>query len=194
MGTLIGTKVGKFINSTAFENCLQEKTTQEIFSKALKELGYSPTGYETLVSGITGQLIKSQIFVAPCLYQRLRHLVDDKKQARGRGPVSVITKEATEGRKFGGGLRFGEMEINCLEARGVSEALYERLNKLSNETITYICDKCKSLSYKNNTYNYLECPRCGQSESISATTTPHTIRLLHAELAAMNIEAQFNLK
>lgn len=46
--------------------------------KVLEKLGYNSTGTEKMYCGITGQEMKSEIFIGPTYYMRLKHMVLDK--------------------------------------------------------------------------------------------------------------------
>ncbi len=71
----------------------------EQIQEELEKLGYNKNGIEYLYNGMTGQKLKTQIYIGPTYYQRLKHLVIDKIHGRARGPKTVLTRQAPEGSK-----------------------------------------------------------------------------------------------
>jgi len=67
----------------------------------LLDLGMSSTGNELLYNGQTGQMMKAEIFMGPTFYQRLKHMVIDKKHCMtddhdvlttdGWKPINTVT-------------------------------------------------------------------------------------------------------
>jgi len=89
--------------------------------------------------------MKVDIYMGLVYYQRLRHMVSDKSQARATGPYDVLTHQPVKGRKKMGGIRFGEMERDSLLAHGASFCLNDRLMKCSDYSEGYVCCKCGSI-------------------------------------------------
>ncbi|KAJ4175145.1 DNA-dependent RNA polymerase II [Fusarium falciforme] len=105
--------------------------TVDSVSELLRKHGYQSRGFEIMYNGHTGRKLRAQVFFGPTYYQRLRHMVDDKIHARARGPVQIMTRQPVEGRARDGGLRFGEMERDCMIAHGAAAFLKERLFEVS---------------------------------------------------------------
>ena len=118
------------------------EVTVDSVSKLLRDEGYQSRGFEVMYNGHTGKKLVAQVFLGPTYYQRLRHMVDDKIHARARGPVQILTRQPVEGRARDGGLRFGEMERDCMISHGASAFLKERLFEVSDAFRVHICDIC----------------------------------------------------
>ncbi|KAG5422058.1 RPB2 [Candida metapsilosis] len=162
--------------------------TAEAISKLLREHGYQSRGFEVMYNGHTGKKLMAQVFFGPTYYQRLRHMVDDKIHARARGPVQVLTRQPVEGRSRDGGLRFGEMERDCMLAHGAAGFLKERLMEASDAFRVHVCGSCGLMTViANLKKNQFECRSCKNKTNIYQIHIPYAAKLLFQELMAMNI-------
>jgi DNA-directed RNA polymerase II subunit RPB2 len=168
--------------------------TVDNISKELHSLGYQWRGNEVFYNPHTGKKMAAQIFVGPTFYQRLKHLVDDKIHARGRGILQNLVRQPTEGRSRDGGLRFGEMERDCMIAHGAAKFLKERLFEVSDKYRVHICEECGLIAIFNAQKNEYKCQRCSEyNEStnkqpkIVQINIPYACKLLFQELMAMSI-------
>lgn len=164
------------------------EVTAEAISKLLRDHGYQSRGFEVMYNGYTGKKLMAQIFFGPTYYQRLRHMVDDKIHARARGPVQVLTRQPVEGRSRDGGLRFGEMERDCMIAHGAAYFLKERLMEASDAFRLHICGICGLICViANLKKNQFECRSCKNKTNIYQIHIPYAAKLLFQELMSMNI-------
>lgn len=63
--------------------------------------------------------------------------------------MNPVTRQPIKGRKFGGGIRFGEMERDALLAHGAAYLLHDRLHTCSDYTVMEVCSACGSLLSPN---------------------------------------------
>ena len=168
--------------------------TVDKISGYLHELGYQKYGNETIFNGFTGRKLDMLIFFGPTYYQRLKHMVDDKIFSRARGPVQILTRQPTEGRARSGGLRFGEMERDCMISHGASLFLKERLVDVSDKYRIHVCEECGLIAQADLQSQRFSCRHCQNvNYSISQVNIPYACKLLFQELMAMHITPRMNL-
>ena len=173
---------GKFKYGTAFSGDKIEDIGNILIAN-----GYSYSGKDILYSGITGEPLNCFVFSGPIFYQRLKHMVVDKMHARSRGPRAMLTRQPLEGRSKEGGLRFGEMEKDCVIGYGASCLLLERLMISSDLFTAHICGKCGYLGMEGF------CQFCRDGINIGKVKLPYAFKLLTQELMSMNIKVKFKL-
>jgi DNA-directed RNA polymerase II subunit RPB2 len=161
--------------------------TVENISELLHACGYQHRGWEVMYNGHTGKRLEAQIFFGPTFYQRLKHMVDDKIHSRARGPLQVLVRQPVEGRSRDGGLRFGEMERDCMISHGASAFMREKLFVVSDKYRVHVCDLCGLIAVANLKKNSYECRGCKNSTRISQVFIPYACKLLFQELMAMMI-------
>jgi len=189
IGHLIECLMGKFCACFGKEGDATPFTqvTVEDISSKLHECGYQMRGAEVMYNGHTGRKLDSMIFFGPTYYQRLKHMVDDKIHSRSRGLVQLLTRQPQEGRSREGGLRFGEMERDCMIAHGSAHFLKERLFDQSDAYRVHVCDKCGLIAIANLVKHRFECRNCNNSTEISQVFIPYACKLLFQELMSMAI-------
>jgi DNA-directed RNA polymerase subunit B' len=188
LGAKAGSMEGKIVDGTAFTG-----NTEEDYVKILKERGMDEYGEEWLYDGITGKKIRVKLFIGPIYYQRLHHLVSNKMHARSRGPVQLLTLQPTEGRAREGGLRFGEMERDCLIGYGASMVVRERLLEESDKTRQYVCQECGMLAHHDMVKNKNVCSLCGSSDVVPIEMS-YGFKLLLGEIRSLFIFPRIILK
>ncbi|KAM7263167.1 hypothetical protein ACFE04_000850 [Oxalis oulophora] len=213
-----GSLEGKFIEATPFASSVKkangetgsESKIDEI-GEVLRRQGFNYHGVEVLYSGVYGTELTCEIYMGPVYYQRLRHMVSDKFQVRSTGRVDPVTRQPIKGRKFGGGVRFGEMERDSMLAHGAAYLLHDRLHTCSDHHIADVCSICGSIlttsfvqQQKRVTREIgglppgrapkkVSCHSCGTSKGMETVAMPYVFRYLAAELAAMNIKMTLKL-
>jgi len=166
----------------------------EDLRKHMLDLGLHSYGNEILYNGQTGEMMEAEIFMGPTFYQRLKHMVIDKKHSRARGPIVSLTRQPCEGRARDGGLRLGEMERDCLLSHGAAAFTKERLMDVSDPFPTGICKTCGTLAVVNEEEGIYSCGTCGNKTEFIQKTIPYAMKLWMQELEAMHITPRMVLQ
>ncbi len=180
---------GKPVDGTPFSNEVPSELRQ-----ALVKLGFSHTGSEVFYNGVTGEKFTADLYIGVIHYQKLHHMVADKIHARARGQVQMLTRQPTEGRARGGGLRFGEMERDCLIGHGAAMLLRDRLLEESDKYTLYICETCGHIAYHDMKQRKYMCKLCEERARISPVTVSYAFKLLLQELMSLCISPRLKLK
>ena len=222
IGQLIESLMGKacvlhggFGNCTAYTN---NGTKHESFGSVLTEYGYHSSGTEVLYNGMTGEQVKSDIYIGPTYYMRLKQMVKDKINYRSQGPRTQLTRQTVQGRANDGGLRIGEMERDGILGHGASHFLNESLMVRGDEYHMAVCNKSGMIAIYNPNQNLFMSPMVdgpikysgaltdaaaaggagggGASviqmtkfgRSFSVVRIPYCLKLLMQELLVMNVQ------
>ena len=204
-GQLIECLVGKVaaLEGNEIDGTALSKFDIYDIKERLKKLGYEENGIEIMYNGMIGKRMNVPIFIGPTYYQRLKHMVADKIHSRARGPQTILTRQPPEGRSRDGGLRFGEMERDCMIAHGLGRFLKERLLETADVYHAYVCGKCglfaqRMLRKDNKPYQTKKdiyfCQACKNYTDIYKIRIPYAFKLLLQELLAMNICPRIHVK
>ena len=184
--TLLGKvliELGLFGDGTSFGDDIDV----DFISKELQKTGFESYGNELLYDGNTGQQLETSIFIGPVFYQRLKHMVADKQHSRSIGPMVNLTRQPAEGRSRDGGLRFGEMERDCMVSHGAARFTRGRLYDASDKFQIHVCKKCGMTSSVNDKLHVHICKMCDNRTEFAYVQLPYSCKLLFQELLTMNV-------
>jgi len=182
VGGKVASLRGEPVDGTAFSN-----EGPKALRDSLLELGFQHSGREVMYNGVDGRKLVADIFIGVVYYQKLHHMVSDKMHARARGQVQMLTRQPTEGRARGGGLRFGEMERDCLIGHGASALLRDRLLEESDKYTAMVCETCGLLAYHDVKQNKYICRIDGDKAVVSPVQLSYAFKLLLQELMALGV-------
>lgn len=201
---------GAIANGTSFMN---DGDPAQSIGEVLEQMGMERYGNELLYDGTTGVQIPSAIFIGQCYTMRLKHMTEDKWNARAEGRREQRTHQPTGGRGNEGGLRIGEMERDAIVGHGISMFVRESIMKRGDGEKFLICNGCGTIPIYNESEDFYVCPLCDGPLDYSGSTAntlelippnkrslatfskvemPYVVKLLEQELSTyMNVSMRF---
>ena len=196
---------GGFGDCTAFTT---KGSNANTYGHMLTKAGFHSSGNQLLYNGMTGEQLRSDIYIGPTYYMRLKHMVKDKINYRARGPRTALTRQTVQGRANDGGLRVGEMERDAVISHGASAFLSESFLVRGDEYYMAVCNKTGMIAIYNPAQNIFLSPGADgpvkfhttmdgkmnlemisqYGRSFSLLRIPYSLKLLIQELQVMNIQ------
>lgn len=103
-------------------------------------------------------------------YMPLKHQSKDKVYVRWIGPNELFSRQPVAGKKKGGGLKFGEMEMDAMISHGAANAINDTIRQSDMCKIS-ACDTCGLFPAVED-----ECGVCG-SEDVVEMEAPYSLKV-----------------
>jgi hypothetical protein len=153
---------------------MSDKTSPEAIGNVLEgQFGMERTGNQIMYDGESGVQIPTDIFMGPVYGMRLKHMVEDKWNARAEGRREQRTHQPTGGRGQQGGLRIGEMDRDTLIGHGISGFLRESMMERADKTTLRVCNGCGTVPIYNEKQNLFVCSLCDGPVKFIGETPQH---------------------
>ncbi len=170
------------IAGSEFDSTPFRKVEIEKIGSIMESLGFSGAGTEVMYNGKTGKQLDTKIFIGPVFYHRLKHLSREKIHGRATGPYQLLVRQPAEGRSRGGGLRFGEMERDCLISHGSLQLLKERMFNCSDKFYVWIDKKTGTIGATNPEKGIYRSLYSDNTTDFCKVQIPYSTHLLIQEL------------
>ena len=138
-----------------------DPTAPDAIGRVLEgQFGLEKTNNVVLYDGASGRQMETTIFMGPVFAMRLKHMTEDKWNARAEGRREQKTRQPTGGRGQQGGLRIGEMERDALAGHGITDFLRESLMERADKAQIRVCNGCGTVPVYNENQNLFVCTLC----------------------------------
>jgi DNA-directed RNA polymerase beta subunit len=123
-----------------------------------------------LYHGMTGEVLGKVHHLGLLYYIALRHQAEDKVYTRWIGPTEIFSRQPVSGKKHGGGLKMGEMEIDAAISHGAAHVLKDTIRESDMVRIP-VCGVCGEFPVSGRS-----CPRCGEKK-VHTREMPYSLKV-----------------
>jgi DNA-directed RNA polymerase beta subunit len=179
--------MAQYMDGTCY-NSERIKRDREI-AEILYASGVEKMCYEPHLNGETGE-ITEPLLTAQVYASALIHLVSLKLHARGIGPVTLVTRQAVEGRSNNGALRWGAMEGDAAIANGLAYVNSDRNG--SDQFSMAVCGTCNEEPYYSPETGYKFCKACKTGDNVKIIKSSFIDNVVfRKELPGIGVRASF---
>lgn len=166
---------GSFFDGTSFNENLDTNAILEMERNNSHEL----------YSGMSGEYMGIH-HLATVYYMPLKHQSKDKVYVRWVGPNELFSRQPVAGKKKGGGLKFGEMEMDAMISHGVANAIKDttRQSDMCKMSACKICGLFPAMEE--------ECDVC-HSEDVVKIEAPYSLKVFADLCKCANMLMKINV-
>lgn len=136
--------------------------------------------------------VETPIYCGDTYYVALRHLVANKRRARGYvGKKDPLTLQPVKGRRRDGGANTGTQETDIYKAHGAAGLLYDRMAKVSDFKVIEKCSLCGgavSTTPKTDEKKCMDCDSVLQKDQVIVSEGVFSWHLFRQYCRALGIE------
>jgi DNA-directed RNA polymerase beta subunit len=133
-----------------------------------------------MYNGMTGECIETVHHISMIYYMPLRHQSEDKVYMRWIGPNEVFSRQPVSGKRHGGGLKMGEMEVDAVISHGAANVLLDTIRQ-SDLCQIPICKDCGEFPVTKK-----KCHKCG-SKNVQKEDMPYSLKVFSDLAKCANI-------
>jgi DNA-directed RNA polymerase beta subunit len=137
-----------------------------------------------MYNGMTGDIINTIHHLGTVYYLPLRHQAADKVYVRWIGPTEVFSRQPVSGKKHGGGLKMGEMEVDAAISHGAANVLMDTIRQSDMSKIP-VCKNCGEFPMTQKS-----CYVCSSTD-ITMREFPYSLKVFSDLVKCANISLTF---
>jgi len=176
---IVGTQCtvdGSFFDGTSFN--------QDLDMDAILDM--EQRNSTTLYSGMSGEDM-GEHHLGTIYYMPLKHQSKDKVYVRWVGPNELFSRQPVAGKKKGGGLKFGEMEMDAMISHGAANAIIDTIRQ-SDMCHLSACSRCGLFPATEK-----ECGVC-HSKDVADVEAPYSLKVFADLCKCANMVMKVHVK
>jgi DNA-directed RNA polymerase beta subunit len=161
-----------------------------VLAKYIKELNENGFAFiaTTFINGTRGTFYPGFRFTGYARLQQLHHFAHKKISVMGYAGTEAITTQRMKSAKAGGE-KMGEMEKNVIIAYGMWGYFMEKFRIHSDNYTAYACKSCEFFNHIGG----LECPHCGERDSLLLVEVPGSLEYLKRIARAQGLQIKSSI-